>query len=362
MDRQEFDSKRKGLTPTQKVDFEYFLKSKNDDEIADLRDVDRSSVNRNITNIATVFGIKRNKIKSSNGKDNPEKKVHRQKLLKLCLTYIPDEVTQPHIYDEFYDDLVAKIQRPSLTSDRPHTPTNPQNIPTPDHTQELTPLEFIGRDRDLNNLSNLSRQAKIVLIKGGEGVGKSRLARQFLDTHFLKMIEIDIVLSSGEINLPTNALKQILIDDLNIQPRENFSDNLKILKKRLLDKENPIGILIDSLEPTLNESFQFHKNFRGYDDLLEVLYDHRVSSFTLITSRTSLISQRVVLLPYLLEGLDINSWKQYFSDSENAETSESLIQIHGSCDGNARIMNILHRDITNPKSFNGNIKSYWERY
>ena len=157
MDKQEFDNKRKNLTTIQKVDFEHFLKSKNDDEIAEIRGVDRSTVNKNITNIATAFGIKRDKLINDSGRDVTEKIVHRQKLLKLCLRYIPDEVTKPHIYEESDDDksnddptsVSASIVN---TDDRPQPPANPQNLPTPEPVPELTTLEFIGRDR--NNHGN----------------------------------------------------------------------------------------------------------------------------------------------------------------------------------------------------------------
>ncbi|MBD2175323.1 ATP-binding protein [Pseudanabaena sp. FACHB-1998] len=360
MDKQEFDSKRKGLTPTQKVDFEYFLKSKNDDEIAALRDVDRSSINRNITNIATVFGIKRNKIKSDNGKDSPEKKVHRQKLLKLCLTYIPDEVTQPHIYDEFYEDLLSNNKSTVHVSDRPSTPPNPQNIPILDRTQELTPLEFIGRDRDLTNLTNLRKQYKLVLVKSGAGVGKSTLAREFLQTNFKKVIRIEMGLESGNVTPAEEKVSQILRKDFDEEPSRDFGINLGILGEKLADRANPIGVLIDNLEPALDENYRFREKLRGYDALLAVLGDRDVFSFTLITSRRSLIATRAKVHEYSLEGLDITAWRQYFHDYENGADSDALVQMRDAYNGNAKVMDILHGAIKN--RFDGNIGAYWSRY
>ena len=324
MDKQEFDSKRKSLTPTQKADFEYFLKSKNDDEIAELRGVDRSSVNRNITNIAKVFGIKRNKIKSDNGKDSPEKKVHREELLKLCLAHIPTEVTQPHIYGELYENLVSNSE--SIIHARDRTPPQTNQI-APDHTQELIPLEFIGRDRDLTNLTNLRKQHKIVLIKAGAGVGKSTLAREFLQAQFKKVIRIEMGLESGNVTPAEEKVSQILRKDFDEEPSRDFGINLDILREKLGDRANPIGVLIDNLEPALDENYRFREKLRGYDALLAVLGDRDVCSFTLITSRRSLIAQRVKVHEYSLEGLDIAAWRQYFHDCENGVNSEALLQM-----------------------------------
>ena len=224
MDRQQFLDRLKQLENADNDKLRNFLnrllrEGLSKKEIAKAAKVHISTISRRLKDTCEHFDIK-----VEHGG------VHEDDLINLFRQFKPDFLHPSLLETTVNSEILNRPQLPNIPSpdhtqeltplefigrDRHQTLTNPQNIPTPDRTHELTPLEFIGRDRDLNNLSNLSRQAKIVLIKGGEGVGKSRLARQFLDTHFLKMIEIDIVLSSGEINLPTNALKQILIDDLN---------------------------------------------------------------------------------------------------------------------------------------------------
>jgi hypothetical protein len=139
---------------------------------------------------------------------------HGKSIAKCCEELLNDQPRQTtdsylkEIYKFFwqnYPDLEAingKGQRKVLTDhfvklykdqeyinnsgDRPKDPTHHQNSFTTKLTPELTTLEFIGREHDLTELANHSQQHKIVLIKAGAGVGKSTLAREFLQTHFQK--------------------------------------------------------------------------------------------------------------------------------------------------------------------------------
>ena len=99
---------------------------------------------------------------------------------------------------------------------------------------------------------------------------------------------------------------------------------------------------------------------RGYDDLLAVLGDRDVFSFTLLTSRRSLTGQRTRVHEYRLKGLDIKTWRQYFHDPEDGRDSEVLNQMWAAYNGNAKAMDILHGAINN--HCDGNIEDYWNRY
>ena len=318
----------------------WLVEAKSDGEIAKALDKDRSTATRKIGEICKHFGT-----------DAKGKKEHRQHLVLLFRRHCKDFEVHPSIYPDWVDgDL----------SDRPQPPTNPQNIPTPEPIPELTTLEFIGRDRDLTNLANLSRQAKIVLIKAGAGVGKSTLAREFLQTQFKKVIRIEMGLESGNVTPAEEKVSQILRKDFDEEPSRDFMINLDILREKLADRENSIGVLIDNLEPALDENYRFREKLRGYDALLAVLGDRDVYSFTLITSRRSLIATRAKVHEYSLEGLDITAWRQYFHDCENGADSEALMQMCVAYNGNAKVMDILHGAINN--RFDGNIGAYWNRY
>ena len=267
---------------------------------------------------------------------------------------------QRKILTDHFVKLYKDRKDPNDTSDHPHPPTNPQIVPTPDRISESTPLEFIGRDRDLTNLANLRKQYKIVLIKAGAGVGKSTLAREFLQTHFKKVIRIEMGLESGNVTPAEEKVSQILRKDFDEEPSRDFGINLDILREKLENRANPIGVLIDNLEPALDENYRFREKLRGYDALLTVLGDRDVCSFTLITSRRSLITPRAKVHEYSLEGLDITTWRQYFHGCENGTDSEALMQICVTYNGNAKVMDILYSAIKN--RFDGNISAYWKRY
>jgi tetratricopeptide (TPR) repeat protein len=231
--------------------------------------------------------------------------------------------------------------------------------------QKPTTPEFIGRDRDLTNLEKISEKAKIVLIKAGGGVGKSDLALEFLETHFKKVIRIKMGLVSENVTPAEEKLSQIIRSPkyFDEEPSRDFGINLDILREKLADQANPIGILIDNLEPALDRNYRFREDLRGYDDLLEVLSDRDVCSFTLITSRRSLVTPRAKVHPYSLEGLDLTAWRQYFHDCKNnVEDSTALMLMHDTFDGNAKAMNILHDTIKNKDRFDGNIEAYWSEY
>ncbi len=318
----------------------WLVEAKSDGEIAKALGKDRSTATRKIIEICKHFG--------TDAKGNKEQ---RQHLVLLFRKYCLDFEVHSSIYPDWVDgDL----------SDRPQPPTNPQNIPTPELISELTTLEFIGRDRDLTNLANLSRQAKIVLIKAGAGVGKSTLAKEFLKMHFHKVIEINLALSVDE-NVPASERLPVILKELNQEISNSFALNLDCLKKRLLDRNQPsVAFLIDNLEPALDNNFRFVEKLNNYEALLGVLGDRDVCSFTLITSRRSLITPRAKVHEYSLEGLDITAWRQYFHDCENGTDSEALVQMRNAYNGNAKVMDILYGAIKN--RFDGNIGVYWNRY
>ena len=270
-------------------------------------------------------------------------------------------------------DAIASIETEALSISPTRAEQPPENKSDPAiATPNLIPIssnpEFIGsalfdllgRDPDRQKLSQLSQKHKLVLLKAGAGIGKSTLARHFLETQFTKVIRLEMGLESGNVTPAEEKVSQILRKEFDEEPSRDFQTNLEILREKLSDKLRPIGVLIDNLEPALDANFRFLEKLRGYEDLLRILGDRDVCSFTLITSRRSLIGQRVKLHEYSLQGLDIEAWREYFHDCENGATSESLEQMCVTYNGNAKVMDILHGAITN--RFDGNIAAYWNRY
>ena len=102
-----------------------------------------------------------------------------------------------------------------------------------ENLQELRALELIGREIDIKNLTKFSKQAKIVLIKAGAGVGKSTLAREFLQTQFKKVIRLEMGLESGTVTSAEEKISQILRKDFGEEPSRDFGINLDILREKL---------------------------------------------------------------------------------------------------------------------------------
>jgi tetratricopeptide (TPR) repeat protein len=167
-------------------------------------------------------------------------------------------------------------------------------------------------------------------------------------------------LESGNVTPAEEKVSQILRKDLDEEPSRDFGINLDILREKLADGANPIGVLIDNLEPALDENYRFREKLRGYDALLALLGDRDVFSFTLITSRRSLIAPRANVHEYSLEGLDITAWRQYFHDCEDGTDSDALMRMCNAYKGNAKVMKVLHGMIT--KNFDKNIETYWNRW
>jgi tetratricopeptide (TPR) repeat protein len=105
----------------------WLVEAKSDGEIGTALGKDRSTATRKIGEICKHFGT------VAKGK-----KEQRQHLVLLFRRYCKDFEVHPSIYPDWVD---------GDSSDRPQSPTNSQNIPTPEPSPELTTLEFIGRDR-----------------------------------------------------------------------------------------------------------------------------------------------------------------------------------------------------------------------
>jgi tetratricopeptide (TPR) repeat protein len=134
------------------------------------------------------------------------------------------------------------------------------------------------------------------------------------------------------------------------------------LRHKLRDGTKKIGIIIDNLEPAL-ENGRFIEEHRRYVELLRVLTEPDVQSVTLITSREPLHENSSVWL-YPLSELSEEAWNQFF-ESCNINTGSSplsntsaLEQIHQAYGGNAEAMFVLGGAIQN--ECQGDLEAYWQ--
>jgi len=225
---------------------------------------------------------------------------------------------------------------------------------------------FVGREgaiADLNTLVN--RDAKVIVIQARGGVGKTTLARKYLQQEFETVLEFPIAKETKDIASIESLIEEKL-RQLGEEPGREFLVSIDRLKRKL--QSDRIGILIDNLEPALDSAGKFIEPHRRYVELLRVLADPSVRSLTLITSRERLNEYSISVHPYLLRELSLEAWKQFFlnrfriQDSEKKEFRDSnilaLTNLQNAYGGNAKAMDILCGVILT--DYAGDIAAYWD--
>ncbi|MEM9809536.1 MAG: hypothetical protein AAF959_30170, partial [Cyanobacteria bacterium P01_D01_bin.56] len=214
---------------------------------------------------------------------------------------------------------------------------------------------FLGRDEAVTHLRELmNRNAKVIAIQARGGIGKTTLARRFLNQEFDLVLEFPIAKETKDIASIESLLEEKL-RQLGEEPGQEFIVSCDRLKRKL--QSNRIGILIDNLEPALDSTGRFIEPHRRYVEVLRILVDPSVLSTTLITTRERLREPSITVQTYLLKSLDVEAWKQFFQ-SQNLKTDiPAFAALHNAYGGNAKAMEIISGSII--EDFNGDVEAYW---
>jgi tetratricopeptide (TPR) repeat protein len=219
---------------------------------------------------------------------------------------------------------------------------------------------FVGRESAIADLQRLTQQgARMILIQGEGGQGKTTLARKFFDTQgFDDYLELWMGTETQNLVSVETVVEEWLRRDYNEEPGREFRINLERLKRKLRDDDRRIGVLIDNLEPALNRDGKVIESRRSYVDLLRTLADPTVHSVTLITSRERLFESSVGAELYILQGLDEQAWRQFFRSRNLNPDSTAIGEMCRAYGGNPKAMKILSGVILN--DFDGDLDAYWQ--
>ncbi len=219
---------------------------------------------------------------------------------------------------------------------------------------------FVGRERAIADLNQfVSQGAKIIVIQGEGGLGKTTIARKYLDTQgFDLQLELWMPTEQESITPAESVVEEWLLKNFKEETARDFGINLERLRHKLRNPDQRIGILIDNLESALNGEGRFIDTRRRYVDLLRVLADFSVRSVTLITSRERLYEASISVHPYRPNSLSEEDWREFFSSLQICPESGALSEMWRSYGGNAKAMRILTGAILSDSE--GDIEVYWQ--
>lgn len=234
----------------------------------------------------------------------------------------------------------------------------PAQVPNhPDAELEIENPNFLGREAAIADLNTLVVQgAKVIVIQSAGGIGKTTLAREYLKSQgFDRVIELLMAKETENITALESAIEEWLKQDFQEEPGPDFGVTLGRLKRQL--QTHKVGVLIDNLEAALDGQGKFIEPHRLYVELLRVLADAAVQSITLITSRDRLCDSDVTVEHYLLPGLEVEVWQQFFSCRNINIDDVALKEMHKVYGGNAKAMGIICGTIR--EDFDGDMAAYW---
>lgn len=219
---------------------------------------------------------------------------------------------------------------------------------------------FVGREDAIAALHKLiNGGAKVILIRGPGGVGKTTLAWNYLKRYQPDtLLELWMAKETFDITPVENRVEEWLKGDLGTEPGGDFGISLERLRDKLRDPNKKIAVLIDNLEPALDNRGQVIEQHRRYVRLLQVLSDPAAKSITIITSREHLREPSIALTDYYLTGLEMAAWEKYFDTLDLDAQADVIQEMHAAYGGNPKAMHIIAG--ASGADYAGDVNAYWK--
>ena len=349
MNQEKFAEAFKSLTPRRREVLLKLLAGETDAAIAQSLHIHEGTVRKQIAEICLVFGLI-----SQSG----ERYSKRAELVALFAKYRPELLGErtPFITEEVTVAETAKVEETTLKA--ASFVGQGQTLAHLNTLASQPDPNFVGRESASAHLNILINQgAKVILIQSPGGIGKTTLAKKYLREKFGEsVLEFPIAKETKDIASVESLIEERL-RQLGEEPGREFFVSLERLKQKL--KTQAMGVLIDNLEPALDESGRFVEEHRRYVELLRVLADDAVKSLTLITSREPL-GESVDFIPYPLPSLSESAWQEVFNNRGITTDTPALAEIYQAFWGNALAMKILCAPIE--RYFNGDVAAYWQEH
>ncbi|WP_159790477.1 tetratricopeptide repeat protein [Sodalinema gerasimenkoae] len=240
--------------------------------------------------------------------------------------------------------------------------TSPPLIESPEaesfQPNQLTSEGFVGREQAIADLDGLrAAGATCILIQSPGGVGKTVLAERYLSQRFDRpILRFDLGKETQNISSAEGLIEQKL-RDLGEEPGREFMVSCDRLRSKLQAEALPV--LVDNLEPALDENGRLIETHRSYVELFRVLSDASSKSLTLITSRER-VRESLNINLYPLEHLSLEAWQEYLNQTNLRSDTPVLVEIHQAYRGNALAMKVLRERIT--LDYEGQIEEYWKAH
>lgn len=277
-------------------------------------------------------------------------------LWKLLSSALGEKVTKK--------SLRTALERRARSQPSRQIPNPPAGV-----AQRVQPLvtepNFVGRESAIADLKTLSSQGKkVILVQAEGGMGKTTLACHYFNSQgFDLVLPLFMAKERQNITSAKSVIEEWLKRYFDEEPGREFSISLDRLRQKLGSPSQKIGVLIDNLEPTI-ENGRFIKEHRSYVEVLRVLTNPTVQSVTLITSREPLYEEGISVQFYQLRELSPEAWNQCLqrnginTGSSLLSNTSALCQMHQAYGGNAEAMFILSGAIQ--IECQGDLETYWQ--